>query len=634
MFDWSLHRTVRPAGRAGLVAVLAAGLAAGAAATAANADVTHKTYVNANLYDYGISGMTDIDQWRSGLAGLGGMHCVPTSCFNLFCYASNHGFAVGGLPPANYMSSAQYDYSTLWVDFIGGLMHTDGEDGTTCCVPDAYQALVNGSLLKRTTKYITSEFTPGQATMTQLACNGWIVSFTYGAYYQNGTFKGYPIYVRDGGHAVTLTRSWRNSDSRTIKYRDPNNDSSIVTQDPAANKVRSPVTVTGWFGSSGVRSMTRLFTKDGNPRFLDALHAIRPLYGVNFSNSGDTLGGGSLTILDPIPFEGSEGATVPNVAISPLLTVLDVTFHPDGASGLVIAKSIIVGTSSRLRTLDMGTGEMTIIDAAPWNLVKLDWSGRNRIFAFDTSGVLHKLDGDGNPVGTLGGIPTPSALAVDDLNHVVWLVSVAQRKLLKVNAESMALQLTIDIPTNVPMSGDADLVFDPVNGFPWMRTDASTTLYGIKPNLIAAPTIYPVNLGTINAMSLSDDRLYISGPTGIKVYMPTAASPGWAFDNTSPFNGLPGGSRLAMLRSSDNYDPEIHSGIEWRNLTTREIGDTAADEPDCIGDANDDGIVDATDLSLLLGAWGSTSDAGDLDQDGTVDASDLAALLGAWGPCP
>ena len=48
-----------------------------------------------------------------------------------------------------------------------------------------------------------------------------------------------------------------------------------------------------------------------------------------------------------------------------------------------------------------------------------------------------------------------------------------------------------------------------------------------------------------------------------------------------------------------------------------------------LGDLNDDGTVDAADLAILLGAWG-TSGPGDLDGSGGVDAADLALLLGAW----
>lgn len=49
-----------------------------------------------------------------------------------------------------------------------------------------------------------------------------------------------------------------------------------------------------------------------------------------------------------------------------------------------------------------------------------------------------------------------------------------------------------------------------------------------------------------------------------------------------------------------------------------------------LGDLNGDGAVNAADLALLLGAWGSAGGAADLDGDGSVGAGDLAILLGAW----
>ena len=49
-----------------------------------------------------------------------------------------------------------------------------------------------------------------------------------------------------------------------------------------------------------------------------------------------------------------------------------------------------------------------------------------------------------------------------------------------------------------------------------------------------------------------------------------------------------------------------------------------------VGDANGDGHVNAIDLALLLGAWGSGSPAIDLDHDGVVGAADLGVLLSNW----
>jgi hypothetical protein len=47
-------------------------------------------------------------------------------------------------------------------------------------------------------------------------------------------------------------------------------------------------------------------------------------------------------------------------------------------------------------------------------------------------------------------------------------------------------------------------------------------------------------------------------------------------------------------------------------------------------DLNNDGVVNAADLALLLGVWGSSGGPADLDGDGTVGAGDLAVLVGAW----
>jgi hypothetical protein len=49
-----------------------------------------------------------------------------------------------------------------------------------------------------------------------------------------------------------------------------------------------------------------------------------------------------------------------------------------------------------------------------------------------------------------------------------------------------------------------------------------------------------------------------------------------------------------------------------------------------LGDINGDGVVNASDLALLLGAWGTANAASDLDHSGLVGGPDLAILLGAW----
>jgi hypothetical protein len=57
----------------------------------------------------------------------------------------------------------------------------------------------------------------------------------------------------------------------------------------------------------------------------------------------------------------------------------------------------------------------------------------------------------------------------------------------------------------------------------------------------------------------------------------------------------------------------------------------------CPGDVNDSGIVNGTDIAIILGAWGTSGGKfprSDTDGNGIVDAADLAVVLGGWGPCP
>jgi len=57
------------------------------------------------------------------------------------------------------------------------------------------------------------------------------------------------------------------------------------------------------------------------------------------------------------------------------------------------------------------------------------------------------------------------------------------------------------------------------------------------------------------------------------------------------------------------------------------------EEPsDCPGDLNEDGVVNGTDLSLILGFWGQAG-ASDLNGDGTTNGADLSIILGGWGDC-
>lgn len=93
------------------------------------------------------------------------------------------------------------------------------------------------------------------------------------------------------------------------------------------------------------------------------------------------------------------------------------------------------------------------------------------------------------------------------------------------------------------------------------------------------------------------------------------------------------------FRVADYVAPSSSVRIRFvaRDLGSGSLVEAGVDEvrvfslgcPQGLADLNGDGATDASDLAILLGAWG-TGGPGDLDANGTVDAADLAILLGAW----
>lgn len=65
-------------------------------------------------------------------------------------------------------------------------------------------------------------------------------------------------------------------------------------------------------------------------------------------------------------------------------------------------------------------------------------------------------------------------------------------------------------------------------------------------------------------------------------------------------------------------------------LELKQTATTVRLQADFAADLDDDGLVDASDLGILLGAWGSPESPADLNGDGRVDGADLAQLLASW----
>ena len=80
------------------------------------------------------------------------------------------------------------------------------------------------------------------------------------------------------------------------------------------------------------------------------------------------------------------------------------------------------------------------------------------------------------------------------------------------------------------------------------------------------------------------------------------------------------GQLLRARAAFDNFRPELQ-------------GVPCAPLPNCISDINGDGVVNGSDLALLLNSWGGWDVDADLNNDGAVDGFDLSLMLSKWNTC-
>lgn len=97
--------------------------------------------------------------------------------------------------------------------------------------------------------------------------------------------------------------------------------------------------------------------------------------------------------------------------------------------------------------------------------------------------------------------------------------------------------------------------------------------------------------------------------------------------------------RLYVLdRTRDCNASGVPDAIEIANGSLVDgNGDGVPDSCQCVADITGDRFVNAADLSVLLGFWGSTNPplpSVDINRDGIVGPADLSVLLSAWGACP
>lgn len=166
---------------------------------------------------------------------------------------------------------------------------------------------------------------------------------------------------------------------------------------------------------------------------------------------------------------------------------------------------------------------------------------------------------------------------------------------------SQAQQNSTTVPVTIDPSTTLELNV-PLHNFGWTATQSK-----LDADLISFPAGSPVQL--VGALPSG-----IAGTSGtVRVRVNSA---GLAAGLTTV--------NASLLTSDENIPGEGDSTLSIAFAIT--VGGT----PPRPGDFNNDGFVNATDLSVLLAQWGQSGSA-DVNGSGTVDGLDLAILLSNWG---
>lgn len=97
-------------------------------------------------------------------------------------------------------------------------------------------------------------------------------------------------------------------------------------------------------------------------------------------------------------------------------------------------------------------------------------------------------------------------------------------------------------------------------------------------------------------------------------------------------SSVPLGTRILDL-TDISADGSTIVGVALDDSTGRFRGFRILLSNTCPADLDGDGNVSASDLAVLLAAWGTAHTDADLDGDGSVAAADLSIVLAAWGDC-
>lgn len=170
------------------------------------------------------------------------------------------------------------------------------------------------------------------------------------------------------------------------------------------------------------------------------------------------------------------------------------------------------------------------------------------------------------------------------------------------------------------------LEFGPLTGGMIVGAHPGTGYYGLMDTFFAGvDTQVPVEQN-VTALCVVKVTNNFDGTVVYSLYMnPTVGGPEPLSAEATYMIGGTMPNLVRILNDGGFLTDEIRVGTTWTSVLP------PIAPPACTGDLDHSGTVDASDLAILLGGWGTAT--ADIDGSGMTDAADLGILLGAWGPC-
>jgi hypothetical protein len=652
---------------------------AGLAASAAVANVTVNDWNSPTSFHHKRIGVPDQDQKRVGLPNQGACYCVPTSYMNMMIYIANYGYPQVEPGPGVYTGYDNYYAVTDLLDEIGAAASispggadpndpdcdgdgfadgSDGECGSLPCggsISNVHNAFLDFGYFGGAEDdliFISKSLDPAAPAtsfnnLATLAIDGAVIQVCFGRYSPVGeTSGGTTIYRRGGGHCVTMNGIDRELNDMTLSIRDPASDEGdIFGPSPYATTVwditnllvlttsddpdEGPIVNTSWKLLPAINEPH----DDGKKRLVDGYLAIKPKSGVFWKD---------LSVINDLPLSVGFGP-LPEPHPAPTAPILDLVQDEHDVGWFVLAGA--AGAATQLLKIDPIADETQTLGLTTSRQLVLNRF--DDLYGMSQSPPqIERRRSDGTFVGSAPIAGFPRAIACDDQRDLILVVVpgtsgfggsiIGYPRSLGLDGAPVRTWPIHSAVNFGPVGSALRASVSPVDGRLWVASEATDQAIAFNlPLDPRGPVGIAESLGGFGALTSIDfddsGRMYTVDGGSVEVYQRSATG-GWQAGDASAFANQEIGSRLRISKSRSNFDRELHETDSWRNLDTSELEQMGPSIPDCLGDINADGLVDANDLAILLGAWGGPG-AGDLDLSGSIGAEDLAILLGAWGDC-